>query len=160
MGGTDENPLICFAFNDITELLEKKAIIQKTNRRLDSILEATGSLAVDIDYVEDEAFCAGFTGAFEFTDRELEKKLRSGEGLDSLAHPDDLAKMRLWHSEKKSGRFSNEFRIRKKNGEYHWFRFIETRTYDESGTHLRTAGVIRDIDAEKSAFRHLEAIIS
>ncbi len=160
LGGTDENPIICIAFNDITELLEKEEIIQKTNRRIDSILEATDSLAVDVDYTKNEAFCFGFTGDFEYNNRELEEKLKSGEGLDSIAHPDDRAKMRSWHSDKKSGRFSDEFRIRKKNGEYHWFRFIETRTYDENGTHLRTAGVIRDIDAEKSAYRHLESIIN
>lgn len=160
LGGTDENPIICIAFNDITELLEKEEIIQNANRRIDSILEATDSLAVDVDYAKNEAFCFGFTGDFEYNNRELEEKLKSGEGLDSIAHPDDRAKMCSWHSGKKSGRFSDEFRIRKKNGEYHWFRFIETRTYDENGTHLRTAGVIRDIDAEKSAYRHLESIIN
>lgn len=160
LGGTDENPIICIAFNDITEELEKDALIKKTNRRLDSILEETGSLAVDVDYVENKVFCAGFTGDFDFSDSELEKKLKSGEGLESIAHPEDREKMKLWHSEKKSGRFSNEFRIKKKNGDYHWFRFIETRTFDENGEPVRMAGVIRDIDAEKSAYRHLEAIIN
>lgn len=160
LGGTDENPIICIAFNDITEELEKDALIQKTNRRLDSILKITGSLAVDVDYTENEAFCAGFTGDFDFSDRELEEKLISGEGLESIAYPADREKMKLWHAGKESGRFSNEFRIRKKNGDYHWFHFIETRTFDENGNPLRTAGVIRDIDAEKSAYRHLEAIIN
>lgn len=160
LGGTDENPIICIAFNDITEDLEKDAIIQKTNKRLDSIMETTGSLAVDVDYAEDEVFCAGFTGDFDLSDKELEEKLKSGEGLENLAYPEDREKMKAWHAEKKSGRFTNEFRIRKKNGDYHWFRFIETRTFDENGNPLRTAGVIRDIDAEKSAYRHLEAIIN
>lgn len=174
LGGTDENPIICIAFNDITEQLENDAILKQSRRQIDTILDAISALAVDIDFTTGEAFCSGKMDDFGLTVDSLAEKLKKGEGMEHLTHPDDLPKMKKWHADKTSGRSENEFRIKKKNGEYHWCRFIETRVYDEKGNLTRLTGLIRDFDAEKNtkialedtrtrvntAYHHLDSVIA
>lgn len=174
LGGTDENPILCIAFNDITEQLENDAIIKKSRRQIDTILDTINAMAVDIDFTTGESFCSGVMDEFGFGVEELAEKLRNGEGFESITHPDDLDKMKALHADKTPGRSSNEFRIKIKDGNYRWFRFVETRAFDENGKLTRLMGMIQDIDVEKNtslaledtrtrvntAYHHLESVIN
>ncbi|MBD5104772.1 MAG: EAL domain-containing protein [Ruminococcaceae bacterium] len=174
LGGTDENPILCIAFNDITEQLENEAIIRKSRRQIDTVLDTINAMAVDIDFTTGESFCSGVMDEFGFSVEELAEKLRNGEGFESVAHPDDVDKMKAWHADKTSGRYANEFRIKIQDGKYRWFRFVETRAFDENGMLTRLTGLVRDIDVEKNtslaledtrtrvntAYHHLESVIN
>lgn len=174
LGGTDENPIICIAFNDITEQLENDAILKKSRRQIDTILDTINAMAVDIDFTTGDSFCSGVMDEFGFSVEELAENLRNGEGFESVAHPDDVDKMRAWHADKTSGSYANEFRIKIQDGRYRWFRFVETRAFDENGMLTRLTGLVRDIDVEKNtslaledtrtrvntAYHHLESVIN
>ncbi|MCM1055628.1 MAG: EAL domain-containing protein [Bacteroides sp.] len=174
LGGTDENPIICIAFNDITEQLENDALIKKSRRQIDVILDATNAVAVDIDFVTGDTFFSGVMENLDITSEEFVKQIKSGKSFEKIVHPDDLQKMKDWHDDKTPGRYSNEFRILTRGGEYRWFRFIETRIFDGSGNLTRLIGLVRDIDTEKNttlaledtrsrvntAYQHLESVIN
>lgn len=90
----------------------------------------------------------GYTGTADFPD--------VLETWTSVIHPDDLAwvgGMLHRHLTDSSGRtpFVAEYRIRKKSGDYGWFRGRAETVRDAAGLPLRCAGSFRDISAEKAA---------
>lgn len=72
----------------------------------------------------------------------------------NIIHPDDketTLQALLKHLNDYSGKtpYSIDYRLRKQNGEYHWFHATGATVRDEQGKPLRVAGTIRDIDYEK-----------
>ncbi|MBU2700166.1 PAS domain S-box-containing protein [Sporomusaceae bacterium BoRhaA] len=72
----------------------------------------------------------------------------------NIIHPDDketTLQAFLEHLNDYSGKtpYSIDYRLRKQNGEYHWFHATGATVRDEQGKPLRVAGTIRDIDYEK-----------
>lgn len=156
LGGSEENPIFCIAFNDISELLENDRIIRQSKDQITSILDATGAFAIDMDLVNGDIFCAGDSKEYGFTVNELARLIRSDEGLISITHPDERKKMLKFHMKQSSKRFSQEFRLKSKNGDYRWCRFTKSCGFDENGNVVKVMGIINDIDAEKQAAIALE----
>lgn len=155
LGGSDENPIFCIAFNDITDQIESDRIIRRSKEQISDILYATGAMVIDVDYVGDNTFCSGRTDVFPFEVQELVDMIKSDEGLSVITHPDEKEKMQRFHRLRSSQRVSMDFRIKNKHGDYTWCNFTKSQTLDADGNIIRMMGIINNIDAEKRAAQDL-----
>lgn len=156
LGGTDENPIFCIAFNDITDQLEQESLIEQSRRQIEYILDATGAMVVDVDYIKEQTFCKGDLDAFDLTEEELNRDLVANKSFESIVHPDDLPRLKEWHKIKSEQRITEEFRLKKKDGQYHWCRISEIQTLDKSGNMTRKIGFLTDISEERGISDQLE----
>lgn len=149
LGGSDECPIFCIAFNDITDQLEQEKLIEQSRYQIESILDATGAVVVDVDYVREQTFCKGDIDDFDITEEELSRDLISNKSFESIAHPDDVKRLEEWHKIKSEQRITEEFRLKKKDGQYHWCRISEMHVLDKNGNMTRKIGFLSDISEEK-----------
>lgn len=156
LGGSSESPIICIAFNDITEQIESERIIRQSKDQISNILDATGAVVVDIDFAGNTTFCAGDTDEYSFEVQELAELIRSDKGLTGITHPDEQKEMLDFHNVKAKQRISADFRIKNIHGQYTWCRFTKSLSFDEYGNITRMMGIINNIDAEKQALQELE----
>ncbi|MDE7281963.1 MAG: EAL domain-containing protein, partial [Ruminiclostridium sp.] len=156
LGGSEESPIFCIAFNDITEQIESDRLIRHSRDRISNILDATGSVVVDIDFVGDTVFYAGDTSEYGMKVQELAEMIKTETGLTSITHPEEQEKMLAFHRLKAVKRTSADFRIKNVHGDYSWFRFTKSQSFDENGNVTRLMGIINNIDAEKKAAQELE----
>lgn len=156
LGGTDENPIFCIAFNDITEQLEQENLIEQSRRQIEYILDATGAIVVDVDYIKEQTFFKGDFDDFDLTEDELSKDLIANRSFESIVHPDDLPRLKEWHKKKSEQRITEEFRLRKKDGQYHWCRISEIHTLNKDGNMTRKIGFLTDISEERKISDQLE----
>lgn len=84
----------------------------------------------------------------------------SGWGWQAAHHPDDfLEVMRRWpHSISTGEPFEMEFRLRRHDGEFHWFLTRAEPLRDPSGAIVRWYGSNVDIDAQKKALERTKRI--
>ncbi len=149
LGGTKENPIICIAFNDITEKIENDKKMALSENRIDELLKTTGSAIADIDLVTGDIFYAGDLTIFGFETDKVTDYITEGNNFESITHPDDREKVRLFHTERMPGRATEEFRLKNRvDGKYYWYRFTELRTF-EGDRMTRLIGIANNIDAEK-----------
>jgi len=87
----------------------------------------------------------------EYTGLTLEEA--SGWGWQAAVHPDDLPGLvDYWRSVLASGKMGEtEARLRRYDGEYHWFLFRAVPLYDESGSIVKWYGTNTDIEERKRA---------
>lgn len=156
LGGSESHPIFCIAFNDITEQIKNDELIRRSRSQIHNILDATGSAVLDIDYVTGSTYCAGDLDAYGLNLQQIVDMIKSPEGLVSIVHPDDRAKMSAFHSLVGLGRFSEEFRIKKTGGYYGWVRLTKTLSFDENDKPCHLMATANDIDAEKKTAIALE----
>lgn len=156
LGGTDESPIFCIAFNDITERIENDKIIKQAKDRTNEILDATGAIVIDVDMVNDTDFCSGDIDGFGLSANQLAELIKSDNGFTELVHPDHKEEMIKFHNSEAAERISIEVMFKVADGSYRWTRFTKKCSYDESGKMLRLMGIINDIDAEKKTESALE----
>lgn len=156
LGGTDESPIFCIAFNDITERIENDKIIKQAKDRTNEILDATGAIVIDIDMVNDTSFCSGDIDGFGQSADQLAEFIKSDEGFTGIVHPDHKEEMIKFHNSEAVERISLEAMVKVADGSYRWTRFTKKCSYDENGKMLRLMGIINDIDAEKRTETVLE----
>lgn len=156
LGGNDESPIFCIAFNDITERIKNDMIIKQAKDRIDEILDATGSIVIDIDMVNDASFSSGSLEGYGLHVQRLTEFVISDNGLSELVHPDHREEMVKFHNAEAKERISLEAQLKGADGKYLWTRFTKKCTYDENGKMLRLMGIISNIDAEKSTEVALE----
>lgn len=157
LGGSDENPIICIAFNDITELLASERRVDRSKTEIDEILGATGAIVTDVDFENGTIFRAGNMSDY---DVELDKISSYTENISPFAravHPEDIEKARRFHADRWSGKTTEEFRIfNRTDGKYYWWKFTDVCTFDDNGKIVRLIGIANNIDAEKRAKLDLE----
>ncbi len=157
LGGTNENPIICIAFNDITELLANERSIYRSKTEIDEILGATGAVVVDIDFESETAYCAGDLLDYDIDLEKISGYIGDSNPFENSTHPEDIEKVRRFHNSDQPGKTSEEFRIRNKtDGEYYWWKFTKVCTFDDKGNILRIIGIANNIDAEMRAKLELE----
>ena len=156
LGGSEEHPVLCIAFNDITEQIKNDELIRRSRSQIHNILEATGSVVLDLDYAGNDVICAGNLDTYGLDLQKLVEMMKSPEGLAPITHPDDRAKMIAFHSLVGLGRFSEEFRVKKANGNYVWVRLTKIISFDENDKPCHIMATANDIDAEKQAAIALE----
>ena len=157
LGGTRENPIICIAFNDITEQIESEYQIGRYRAEMEEILGATGAVITDIDYENNTTFYAGDLSEFGIDPDRIRDYLGNAAAFKDTFHPDDMEKIKKFFSGKESGKRSEEIRVRSKaDGEYYWWKFTQLRDVNDKGEITRMISVANNIDSEKRATIALE----
>jgi PAS domain S-box-containing protein len=85
-----------------------------------------------------------------------------GAGWAGYLHPDDRGWVEAaWHGAVRSGEpFTGEYRFRRRDGAYRWFRVQSTPFRDGSGAVARWFGACLDIDEAKRAGEEREALLT
>lgn len=85
-----------------------------------------------------------------------------GYGWLNQLHPDDRGRVRTQWQETASGQenFDGEFRIRRRDGVYRWFRTLAVPLRDERGRIVKWFGANMDIDAMKQAEEQRERALA
>ncbi len=157
LGGSDENPIICIAFNDITELLASERLADRSKTEIDEILEATGAVVTDVDFENETIFRAGNMSDYDIELDKYDIYTKDTSPFEYVVHPDDLKKAQRFHEERRSSKTSEEFRIlNKTKGKYYWWRFTQVCTFDDNKKITRLIWIANNIDAEKRAKLDLE----
>lgn len=157
LGGTEENPIICIAFNDITEQIKSEYQIGRYRSEMEEILGATGAVVTDIDHENGTMFHAGDLSEYGIYLDKMQDYMEDASSFENAFHPDDLDKIKRFFIGKEAGKRSEEIRIRNKtDGEYYWWKFTEVRNVNENGEITRTIGIANNIDSEKRAKTDLE----
>jgi diguanylate cyclase (GGDEF)-like protein/PAS domain S-box-containing protein len=140
-------------FADVSDYVQVKADLQASEQRWKLALESTGDGVWDWDIASgEEFFSKRLLEMYGYSEHEL---LASPGALDALTHPDDVAPMqrdRQAHFDGLTPLYTNEHRIRCKNGNLKW---ILTRGMvirrDEQGRALRMIGTHTDITERKTS---------
>ena len=149
-------------FNRMAERLEQttvsKARLEESEQRFNHAVRGSQAgiwdwnMATDTYYVSPRLEqMLGYDEDELPTEREL---------LIELIHPDDRALISAavaGHFERRLP-YDIQFRIRRKDGRYGWFRDIGSAVWDEAGRVLRFSGSISDIDAQKQAEAQIERL--
>ena len=157
LGGAKENPIICIAFNDITELLENEQLVDRSRTEINEILKATDAVAVDIDFENETVFCVGDLSDYGIDLIKTRENYEIDNPLECAVHPDDIEKVKILNNERSAGKRIEEFRLyNKKDGKYYWWKFTEVRMFSDEGKMVRLIGIANNIDSEKRAKLELE----
>ncbi len=156
LGGTDESPIFCIAFSDITDQIRNDKIIERSNDRTGELLAATGSVFIDIDFETDSVYRTGSFKPFGIEVRTISDYKEVERLCLSNIHPDDKEKLSHFATNQPQKRTSQVLRIKNREGEYHWWRFTHIRTFGADKKLARLIIIATVIDAEKSAQAELE----
>ena len=157
LGGTYENPILCIAFNDITDQRESERKLQLAYNEIEEIINATDSVIADSDLENGTIFSVGDLSDYNVDMKNIGEPKISYEKYSITVHPDDRKAARKFSSIQKAGKFSEELRIFNfKDNRYYWWRFTSVHSVNDAGEITRTLSVASNIDAEKRARLELE----
>ncbi|MDE5576434.1 MAG: EAL domain-containing protein, partial [Oscillospiraceae bacterium] len=89
LGGTYENPILCIAFNDITEQRESERKLQLAYNEIEEIINATDSVIADSDLENGTIFSVGDLSDYNVNMKNT-GELKDGYGnYNFTVHPDD-----------------------------------------------------------------------
>ncbi len=152
LGGSNDNPIFCIAFNNITDKIESDRIIEQSRSRIEQVLKITDSIILDIDFDDDSVFQVGDLSDYGFDFEGIINYVKEGKIFENITHPDDVEKVRIFHDDLTRGKISEEFRLfNKRTNAYSWWRFTETRSFNQNGKIVRLIGIGTNIDSEKKA---------
>lgn len=157
LGGTHENPIICIAFNDMTEQILSERRVDSSTTEIDEILNATGAAVVDIDYENGTVFRAGDMSDYGIESDDLRNYMDNREALKRIVHPDDLERAARFHNAEKPGKYIEELRLlNKTDDKYYWWKITLVRAIDSNRKINRLISVANFVDPEKRAKHTLE----
>lgn len=157
LGGTNENPIICIAFNDITEKLASERQVDRSRSEIEEILTATGAAVTDTDHENGTVFYAGDLSDYGIDLGNISEYITDNDPFAKIVHPDDLERAKHFRNGKEPGKKTEEMRIfNKTDKKYYWWKFTEVRKVNDEGEIVRTIGVANNIDSEKRAKTELE----
>lgn len=157
LGGTDENPIICIAFNDMTEQVLSERRVDSSTTEIDEILNATGAAVVDIDFENGTVFQAGDMSDYGVDPDNMRNYMDNRGSLRRIVHPDDLERAACFHNAEKNGKYIEELRLlNKTDDKYYWWKITMVRTIDSNRKINRLISVANFIDPEKRAKHTLE----
>lgn len=156
LGGTEENPIFCIAFSDMTDRLQSDRIIEHTRDCAEQLLSATDSAFVEIDFENNTVFRAGSVMPFGAEIKTADDFGRARDTLVANAHPDDAERLKEFMLNSMVVRSSLEVRIKDTDGEYRQWRLTNLRSFGKNGGITRLIVIATAIDAEKNALPELE----
>jgi PAS domain S-box-containing protein len=142
---------------DITPIKLAAEKLQESEERFRVAAEKTGQLVYDCDVASD---CIKWAGAVEdisgYTSEEIHK-LTAGELLKKHIHPEDYEKAVKYFRTvfKVGGSYSQEYRFKRKSGDYIYVEDCGTYLRDKEGRVYRMIGVIKNITERKLATEEL-----
>lgn len=157
LGGTDENPIFCIAFNDITGLLASERRVDSSKTEIEEILNATCAAIADIDFENDTLFYAGDMSDYGIELSRVKEYFENKDISSCTVHPDDFERSLRVFDISRAGKITEELRlINKIDGNYYWWRFTVVRSIDREKKIDRLIGVASFIDPERRAKSALE----
>lgn len=157
LGGSDENPIICIAFNDMTEQVLSERRVDSSTTEIDEILNATGAAVVDIDFENGTVFQAGDMSDYGIELGDIRNYMDNNEAFKRTVHPDDLEKAERFRNAEMPGKHIEEIRLlNKTDDKYYWWKITLVRAMDSSGKISRIISVANFVDPEKRAKHTLE----
>jgi PAS domain S-box-containing protein len=136
---------------DITERKKSEEALRKSEERFELAVRASNEGIWDWDIRAKRVFRS--PRVLELLGYEPGELPDAPEFFEEHMHPDDREirwKAIRDHLEKRRP-YDIEFRLRRKNGEYRWFRARGQAVWDKSGTAVRMAGSISDIHEHRLA---------
>ncbi len=156
LGGSDDSPIFCIAFSNITSQVRNDKIIERSDDRTGELLAATGSVFIDIDYETESVYRTGSFKPFGIEVKTISDYNEVEKLCLSNIHPNDREKLNQFNTNQPQKRISQELRVKSRDGEYRWWRFTHIRTFGADGKLARLIIIATVIDAEKSAQMELE----
>lgn len=156
LGGSDDHPIFCIAFNSLNEKIKNDKILENTRERIEEILTDTGSIALDVDFETKDVL---FVGNWDYDERpdSFEAYTNGSSPFAKIVHPDDAGKAETFHNDFTPGKKFIELRLKNKNDDgYCWWRFTRLLRFNSEGKVKRLVGVGTNINAEKTARQELE----
>ena len=141
---------------DITERKLAREILERSEERFRIIAEQTGQLVYDYDVKNNHSYWAG--AVEELTGYSFEKfKGFTPEVWAQHVHPEDREKAVKAHEKciKNGGKYSEEYRFRRKDGSYIFVEDGGVYLQTENRDICRVLGVIKDITDRKLAHEEL-----
>jgi diguanylate cyclase (GGDEF)-like protein/PAS domain S-box-containing protein len=140
-------------FRDVTAARRVEAALQESEGALRQLIAALPGMV----------WTADPEGAVDFVSRQwmdytgTAPESQTGWGFLEVIHPDDREQVAAQWRESVGGRhaFNSEYRLRRADGSYHWFKSRGTPVLDD-GRILRWIGVVLDIDDLKRAQQALQ----
>ena len=156
--------VVAFAIDDNFNLRNAEAAQRELQRQNDRLQRSERELREVIETIPSMAWSAGADGAAEFFNRRwldyagLPADQAKGWGWTNALHPDDLSVLvDHWQRVLASGHPGEiEARLRRFDGEYRWFLFRATPSFDENGRVAKWYGTNTDIEQRKRAEQALE----
>ena len=156
LGGTDENPIFCIAFNSINDRIQSDKMIERTTSRVEEVLAATHSMIVDVDFETGEVFLVGDSD-YRVNLEHIDVYNAEQTPFAEIVHPDDYEKAQSFHTDLTPGRKSVELRMRRStDGQYYWWRITIIRHFNPDGRQIRFVATATNINAEISSRLALE----
>lgn len=157
LGGTDENPIICIAFNDITGLLESERRLDNSKTELEEIVNATTAAVADIDFVNDNMFYVGDMSDYGIELGLIKEYFKNKDIAGCTVYPDDLENAMRIFDISRAGKVIEEIRLKNNiDGNFYWWKFTMVRTIEPENRINRLIGVASFIDPERRAKSALE----
>ena len=158
LGGSDENPIFCIAFNSINDRIRSDKMIEQTTSRIKEVLAATNSMILDVDFETGEVFLTG-DNDYKVNLENIDVYNAEASPFAEIVHPDDYEKAQSFHDDLTPGRKMMELRLkRSSNGQYYWWRITVVRHFTPDGRVTRLVGTATNINAEKSSKLALEQV--
>ncbi len=141
---------------DISERKKSEEALRKSEERFDLAVSGSNDGLWDWDLRSDEVYYSPrFKELLDYADHEFENTFAS---FENRLHPDDrprtLEAVRS-HLENRTA-YDVEYQLRKKCGQYGWFRARGQAVWDDAGQAVRMAGSLTDITEQKRAEAALE----
>jgi len=151
--------VVALAIDDNFNLRQAEAARAELQRQNDRLQQSEQELREVIETIPSMAWSAAADGAAEFFNRRwldyagLTADQAQGSGWTTAVHPDDLnGLVDYWRGKLATGKPGEfEARLRRFDGEYHWFLFRATPCFDDTGRTVKWYGTNTDIQARKTA---------
>ena len=142
---------------DITPIKLAAEKLQESEERFRVAAEKTGQLVYDYDVASDRIKWAGAVEDISGYTSEEMHKLTTGELLKEHIHPEDYEKAVTYFRNvfKTGGNYSQEYRFKRKSGDYIYVEDCGTYLSDKEGRVYRMIGVIKNITERKLATEEL-----
>ena len=137
---------------DMNEAVRLREALRDAQARYELVMGASKEVLWERDLVRDEiVLSAGLLEQLGYGPRELPRAL---DVLRTFMHPDDRERARVaveQHLASRVGAYEVEVRIRRKTGEYRWYRLVGQAVRDATGQPVRLIGQMSDVHVRKLA---------
>lgn len=136
---------------EITNLIHTQETLQRSNERFELLNKITKDVIYEWDIVNDEFHWGeSFSRIFGY---EISKKKFRNQDLSNIMHPLDSEKTKdswfCYLNNPNQNQWTNEFRLRRKNGSYAFVEETSIIIRNEEGAPLKMIGVLRDTSEKK-----------
>lgn len=132
------------------QLEEAQKEVYKTNERYRLIVEGANDIIWDWEALSNKLYVS--ERFYELLGYDKDEFEVTFDKWMEMVHPDDIDKPNLnftGHTQSLGKRSSNEYRIKRKDGEYKWFMSSSKANIDQNGNVIRYAGSLSDITERK-----------